>query len=155
MIFQFSFWQPRMFLTSWNHSPSLLAVQGEKKCFKSFRTTFNSEWRARDAGSSRPAIEMTPLCQLLFIAPLVWLTWNVHSLCHSLPKTFHGLREKAHVPLWSMQDPLNLTFAHLCLISAILSLATPDSLWVPIQNHLSFSSSFYFPKYPASSFICG
>ena len=93
MIFQFSFWQPRMFLTSWNLSPSLLAVQGEK-CFKSFRPTFNSEWRARDAGCSRPAIEMTPLCQLLFIVPLVWLTWNVHSLRHSLPKTFHGLREK-------------------------------------------------------------
>lgn len=28
--FQFWFWQPRMFLASWNHSPSLLAVEREE-----------------------------------------------------------------------------------------------------------------------------
>lgn len=125
-----------------------------KEVLWKLQTKVNSEWRARNAGSSRSAIEMTPLCQFVFIVPLVWLTWNVHALCHSLPKTFRGLREK-FMCLWEACKTLyNLTSAHLCLISAILSLATPNSLQVPVKNHVSFPSSFYFPEGPASSFIC-
>lgn len=103
-----------------------------KEVLWKLQTTVNNEWRARNAGSSRPAIEMTPLCQFLFIVPLVWSTWNVHVLCHSLPKTFHGLRENFMSLCEACKTLYNLTSAHLCLISAILFLATPNSLRVPV-----------------------
>lgn len=115
---------------------------GRRVVLRKLQNIFSCEWRARNAGSS--SLLLTWHHPAKSSSYFHWCDWpEMHMGCrHFFPKTFHGLRVKFTPLCVAFRTLYHLTFAHLCLISAILSSATPNFLWVPVQNHPTFFSQF-------------